>query len=488
MVVDVAVIGSGFGGLGAAIRLNETGVTNVAIFERASDLGGTWRDNIYAGCRCDVASNLYSFSFAPNPAWTNTYSYQPEIWRYLQNVADEYQLRDLIQYDHDVLDVSFEGPSKTWRLTTSQGDYYARCVILATGGLAEPRLPDIAGLSLFQGPIMHTAQWNDTIDLRDQRVGVIGTGASAIQTVPQIAPLVRTLEVFQRTPSWILPHLGRPVIERTKQIFTTLPFSQRLVRAWDYWRRELMVLGFVKDPSRMTKAETMSRDHLERQIKDESLRERLTPRYRLGCKRVLISNDFYPALNRDNVTLVTEGIESIEAKGVRTVDGELHEFDVLIAATGFYVTDNPMATQVHGAKGEELADAFLGDLANYKGTTFPDFPNFFMLGGPNTALGHSSIIFMLESQLNYITKAVKVALDDDALIEPKAHIAARWTRELQAKLPGTVWDTGCSSWYLNDAGRNTTIWPDFTFKFRNVTRHFDPRDHQISTSKKSEVS
>jgi cation diffusion facilitator CzcD-associated flavoprotein CzcO len=487
MVVNVAVIGSGFGGLGAAIRLRQAGVTNVAIFERANDLGGTWRDNTYPGCRCDVASNLYSFSFAPNPTWTNTYSYQPEIWGYLQNVADEYQLRSLIKYDHDVLEVSFNESTKQWRLTTSQGDYDARCVILATGGLAEPRLPAIEGLDTFDGPIMHTARWDGAVELSGKRVGVIGTGASAIQTVPNIAPIVSTLEVFQRTPSWILPHLGHPVIERTKRIFTTLPLVQRLVRAWGYWRRELMVLGFVKDLRRMTKAETMSREHLERQIRDESLREKLTPLYRLGCKRVLISNDFYPALARDNVTLVTDAITSIEAKGVRTSDGTLHECDVLIMATGFFVTNNPMATKVHGANGGRLSDAYHGDLDNYKGTTFPDFPNFFMLGGPNTALGHSSIIFMLESQLNYVTKAVRVALDDDALIEPKAHIAARWTRELQAKLPGTVWDTGCSSWYLNDAGVNTTIWPDFTFKFRSATRHFDARDHKISTSKTSEV-
>jgi cation diffusion facilitator CzcD-associated flavoprotein CzcO len=482
MVLDVAVIGSGFGGLGAAIRLRQSGVTNVAIFERAGDLGGTWRDNTYPGCRCDVASNLYSFSFAPNPQWTNTYSYQPEIQQYLQNVADQYQLRDLINYDHDVRDVSFDETKKLWRLTTSQGEYFARCVIMATGGLAEPRLPEIKGLELFQGPIMHTAKWNDAIDLVGKRVGLIGTGASAIQTVPEIAPLVGSLEVFQRTPSWVLPHLGHPVIERTKKIFSTLPLAQRLVRAWGYWRRELMVLGFVKDPTRMTKAETMSREHLERQIKNDGLREKLTPTYRLGCKRVLISNDFYPALNRNNVELVTESIRSIEAGGVRTDDGALHEFDVLITATGFFVTDNPMATKVHGAHGEKLTEALRGNLANYKGTTFPDFPNFFMLGGPNTALGHSSIIFMLESQLNYVTKAINVALDSNALIEPKEHMAQRWTRELQAKLPGTVWGTGCSSWYLNDSGRNTTIWPDFTFKFRSATRKFDPRDHKISVT------
>ncbi len=488
MVLDVAVVGSGFGGIGAAIRLRQVGVSDVVIFERSNDLGGTWRDNTYPGCRCDVASNLYSFSFAPNPAWTNSYSYRPDIWRYLHDVADRYDVRRLIKFDHDVHDVSFDATTSLWRLVTSQGEYAARCVILATGGLAEPRLPEINGLGEFAGPVVHTAAWDEAIDLRAKRVGVIGTGASAIQVVPQLAPEVESLELFQRTPAWILPHFGRPVLKRTQRLFATVPLTQRLVRAWDYWRRELMVLGFVKDPSRMTKAETLAREHLKRQIRNPDLRAKLTPTYRLGCKRVLISNDFYPSLNRDNVTLVTERIESVEPGGVRTADGELHELDVLVAATGFFVTDNPMALKVHGVKGEALADALRGDMANYKGSAFPDFPNFFMLGGPNTALGHSSIIFMLESQLNYVSSAVRFALDHGTLVEPKAHIADKWTREIRAKLPSTVWGTGCASWYLNERGVNTTLWPDFTFKFRRATRHFDSRNHLIAAKSTSEVS
>jgi cation diffusion facilitator CzcD-associated flavoprotein CzcO len=480
MTLDVAVIGSGFGGLGAAITLRKRGVTNIAIFERASELGGTWRDNRYPGCRCDVASALYSFSFAPNPKWTNTYSYQEEIWQYLSDVADRYRLRGLIKFDHDVSDTSFDSTAQLWRISTTRGDYEAKCVILATGGLAEPRLPDIDGLSTFAGPLMHTARWDETVDLKGKRVGVIGTGASSIQVVPQIAPIVASLEVFQRTPSWILPHLGRPVLERSKRIFSVLPLAERLVRAKVYWRNELMVLGFVKDPNRMGQAETMSRDHLARQITDPQLRERFNPIYRLGCKRVLISNDFYPAFNRDNVALVTEDIEWVDSSGIRTGDGIHHELDVLVAATGFYVTDNPMAEKVHGLGSVTLADAFRGALANYKGTAFPGFPNFYMLGGPNTALGHSSIIFMQESQLNYAIKAILAALRADLLIEPDEGAAERWTTQLRAKLPTTVWGTGCSSWYLNAEGINTTIWPDFTFKFRNATRKFDARDHRIS--------
>jgi cation diffusion facilitator CzcD-associated flavoprotein CzcO len=428
-----------------------------------------------------VASTLYSFSFAPNPQWTNTYSYQQEIWQYLSDVADRYRIRELIKFGCDVSDISFDRSAGLWRVTTDLGAYEAKCVILATGGLAEPRLPDITGLSTIAGPIMHTARWDETVELKGKRVGIIGTGASSIQVVPQLAPIVEQLEVFQRTPSWVLPHLGRPVLERTKTIFSMLPISQRLVRAKVYWRNELMVLGFVKDPRRMSGAETLSRDHLARQIDDPLLREQFTPMYRLGCKRVLISNDFYPAFNRNNVSLVTEHIESVEPTGVRTSDGTLHELDVLVAATGFFVTDSPMATKVHGTGDVTLADAFGGTLANYKGTAFPGFPNFYMLAGPNTALGHSSIIFMHESQLEYTTKAIQTALGTNALIEPDSGAAEHWTAQLRAKLPTTVWGTGCASWYLNAEGTNTTIWPDFTFKFRRATRRFDPRDHMIST-------
>lgn len=480
MVLNVAIIGSGFGGLGAAIRLREADVEGITVFERASDLGGTWRDNAYPGCRCDVASNLYSFSFAPNPGWSNTFSYQPEIWRYLQDVATTYDLRPIIKFDHDVTDVTFDPNANLWTIATNQGLYIARTVILATGGLAEPRLPDIEAIDSFNGPIMHTARWDPSIELTGKRVAVIGTGASAIQTIPQIAPHVAHLDVFQRTPSWILPHQGHPVRERTKRLFAALPFAQKLNRVYGYWRRELLVLGFVKDPSRMTKAETMARDHLSRQIVDPNLREKLTPSYRLGCKRVLLSNDYYPALVRDNVTLITEPIGSVEPTGVRTLDGQLHECDVIIAATGFFVTDNPMGEKVHGAHGETMAEAWRGDMANYKGTMFPGFPNLFMLSGPNTSLGHSSIVFMLESQLNYVVSAINLILRRNARVEPTVDAAQRWTRSLQEKLPGTVWGTGCSSWYLNEHGQNTTIWPDFTFKFRTQTRHFEPRDHLVS--------
>lgn len=479
--MDVAIIGSGFGGLGAAIRLRRAGIDDFLIFERAGDLGGTWRANTYPGCRCDVSSNLYSFSFAPNPEWSNSYSYQPEIWTYLERVAGDFELVERIRFHHDVRDISFNPMDRLWHLTTSAGDVQARAVILATGGLAEPRLPEIEGIATFAGPLVHTAAWDDDVALDGKRVGVIGTGASAIQVIPEIAPRVDHLDVFQRTPSWILPHLGHPVKARTKRLFRFLPLTQRVSRLLAYWRRELLVLGFVKNPTRMKVGERQALEFLEASVANPILREELTPHYRLGCKRVLLSSDFYPAIGRDNVTLVTDPIARIEPGGVRTRDGVLHELDVLVCATGFYVTDNPIGEKVHGAKGVALADAFRGDLANYKGTSFPDFPNLFMLSGPNTSLGHSSIIFMLESQLNYVAEALCVGLARHALVEPTREAATAWTTQLREKLPSTVWGTGCASWYLNEHGENTTIWPDFTFRFRKATRHFEPRDHLIQS-------
>lgn len=477
MVLDVAIIGAGFGGIGAGVRLGRARITNVAIFERASELGGTWRDNTYPGCRCDVSSNLYSFSFAPNPAWTNTFSYQPEIQRYLGDVARRHQVDELIRYDHDVLEVTFDEQARLWMLETNQGIYHARAVILAVGALAEPRMPTIAGLGDFEGPVLHTARWNSTVELNAKRIGVIGTGASAIQVIPELATHVEHLDVFQRTPAWVVPHRGRPVRARTQRLFRYVPIIQRLARYLDYWRRELLVLAFARQPARMAKAEDGARQFIAAHIKDPELRRALTPNYRMGCKRVLLSNDYYPALARSNVELVSDRIAWVAPKGVVTDDGRFHELDVLVCATGFLVTDNPVCQRVRAVDGRSLAEAFAGELAHYKGTTFPGFPNLFMLAGPNTGLGHSSIIFMIESQLNYVVRALEHALASKAPVEPTARAATAWTESLHAKFPCTVWGTGCASWYLNDAGRNTTIWPDFTFAFRRATHRFERDDH-----------
>jgi len=481
MTLNVAIIGSGFGGLAASVKLRNAGIDNFVMFERASELGGTWRDNTYPGCRCDVASNLYSLSFARNPNWSNSYSYQPEIQQYLLDVAKKFKLRDLIKFNHEVIDITYNQSKKLWDLKTNHGDFEARNVILAAGGLAEARLPNIDGIESFSGTIMHTARWDSSVDLQGKRVAMIGTGASAIQTIPEIVPLVAHLDVFQRTASWVLPHMqGHPVKKWTTLTYRFVPGAQKIVRWVGYWRRELLGLAFVKKIEKLQVGMEGAKEFRDLMVADPVLNAKLTPDYTMGCKRILISNSFYPAMVQPNVDLITEGIRNIEANGIRTQDGVLHEAEVLICATGFYVTDSPLGKKVHGIDDALLADSYLGDMANYLGSSFSKFPNLFMMGGPNTSLGHNSIVFMHESQLNYIIPAIKFALKKHAVVSPKEEKAVEWTKSIRSKTPHTVWGTGCTSWYLNASGENTTVWPDQTFRFRKSTRGFKKQDHDIT--------
>jgi cation diffusion facilitator CzcD-associated flavoprotein CzcO len=476
---SVAIIGAGFGGLGAAIALKAAGEHDLVILERASEVGGTWRDNTYPGCRCDVQSNLYSFSFAPNPDWTNTFPSQPELFDYLRDVAATNSLRHHIRFGIDVTSVDFDSSIGRWRLTSADGtQIVANSVILATGGLAEPKRPELPGLDDFAGRLVHSAAWDDDVDLAGNAVGVIGTGASSIQIVPAIVDEVGHLSVFQRTAPWILAHPGKATSARARHLYRRLPFAQKVARTVDYWLREWLVVPFAKRPSMMAKAESTALEHLRAQVADPALRAKLTPDYRLGCKRILMSDEYYPALQRPHVDLVTTPIERVTTTGVRLVDGTEVPLDVLVLATGFHVTDNPTASKVHGVGGVALADAYAGKLPCYRGTSFPGFPNLFMITGPNTALGHSSMVFMIESQLPYITEAIAIAGDAD-LIEPRREVAVEEEAALQAKLPGTVWGSGCASWYLTENGRNVTIWPDFTFAFRRRLRHLVPAHHVV---------
>lgn len=479
----VAIIGAGFGGLGAAIELKRRGEHDLIIFERALEVGGTWRENTYPGCRCDVQSNLYSFSFAPNPTWSNTYPSQPELLDYLRTVAHDHDLEPHLRFGFEVDSVDFDEDLGRWRLRCVDGqEVIARCVILATGGLAEPRLPDLEGLDDFEGTILHSATWDAGVSLDDKRVAVIGTGASAIQIVPAIAAQVAHLTVFQRTAPWILPHPGKAVSTRAQRLYAAVPLLQRLARWADYWLREWLVVPFVKAPKIMAGAESKALEHLARHIEDPELRRVLTPDYRLGCKRILMSDEYYPALQLDTVDLETRAIAAVTPTGVRLADGTEIDLDVLICATGFKVTDNPTATKVHGRGAVPLAAAYRGRVPCYRGTTFPGFPNLFMITGPNTALGHSSMVFMIESQLSYICEAITfISQPGVELIEPRYEVAAVEEEALQAKLPGTVWGTGCASWYLTDEGRNVTIWPDFTFRYRQRTRHLIAEHHVVTS-------
>ncbi|MDP2712628.1 MAG: NAD(P)/FAD-dependent oxidoreductase [Solirubrobacteraceae bacterium] len=473
--VRIAIVGTGFAGLGLAIRLKQEGIEDFVLIERADDVGGTWQANTYPGCQCDVPSHLYSFSFAPNPSWTRTYSRQPEIWRYLQAVAEEHDLRPHIRFGHELTGAAWDEQRELWSVQTSRGAWTAQVVVDASGPLSYPQVPRIRGLRRFQGKVFHSAEWDHDHDLGGERVAVIGTGASAIQFVPQIADRVGQMHVFQRTAPWILPHSDRRTTRVERRIYKTLPFLQKAVRAGVYWSRESFLLGFIKNPRIMGGAERIATAHMHRQVRDPELRRKLTPRFRLGCKRVLISNAWYPALTRPNVELVTDGIREIHGNAIVLDDGSEREVDTIILGTGFHVTDPPTAALVRGRDGRTLAERMQGGVQAYLGATMEGMPNFFKLIGPNTGLGHNSMVFMIEAQLRYVLDALRV-IDEQriATFEVRPEAMRAYNAQLQSKLPGTVWMSGCASWYLDADGRNTTIWPDFTFRFRRRTRRFDP--------------
>jgi cation diffusion facilitator CzcD-associated flavoprotein CzcO len=382
-----------------------------------------------------------------------------------------------IRFGHEVLAARWEEPARRWRITTSQGEFSARYLIAGSGLLVEPSLPDIPGLDQFQGTIMHSSRWDPGWQPAGRRVAVIGTGASAIQIVPELQPEVEHLTLFQRTPAYVLPHNNRPVTRAEKVAYKYLPATQRAARTATYWQRELLALGFVFRPQLLLRAEALWRSHMERAITDPDTRRRLTPGYRLGCKRVLLSNDFYPALAAANTSLVTEKITEFTADAIVTADGTRHPVDTVVFATGFHVSDNPMFSKITGRGGRTLASAHE---QTYLGTVLPNFPGFFQLTGANTALGHTSMVHIIESQLAYIidgVRKIEAAGGGPCVVRPD--VAAAYNQRLQGRLPHTIWGSGCSSWYLDRAGRNLTLWPGFTFQFRRQTRRFRPRDYLL---------
>jgi len=482
--VHVAVIGSGFAGIGASIALADAGIDHV-VLERADDVGGTWRDNTYPGCRCDVPSHLYSFSFAPNPDWSETYSPQPEIWAYLRRVAAERGVVDRTRFGHDVLDVSWDVDHRRWNLTTAAGPLTADVLLLGNGPLAEPALPDIPGIDTFEGTTFHSARWDHDHDLTGERVAVIGTGASAIQFVPEIQPQVEKLTVFQRTPPWVLPHGNRRITKAERALYRRLPLAQQWVRYLVYWSREAFATALIRNSKGLAVLEQVARRHLEHQVPDRDLRAKVTPEYRPGCKRLLPSNDWYPALGKPNVDVVTEKIIEVRPHAVVTADGTEHEVDTIIFGTGFRVTDNPVADRVRGRLGRTLAERFSEQgMAAYLGTTVPEFPNFFLLAGPNTGIGHTSLVVMMEAQYRYVIDALRTMERRGAATAEVRETALRsFSDEIQNKAAGTVWNSGgCSSWYLDAEGRNTTLWPDHTFKFVRRTRRFDPGRYELAAA------
>jgi cation diffusion facilitator CzcD-associated flavoprotein CzcO len=427
-----------------------------------------------------VPSHLYSFSFEPNPSWTRTYSRQPEIWQYLRRCAERHGLLDHLRFGHELKGATWSETEQRWHVQTAGGDFSAQLLIDATGPLSHPAVPAIRGLRRFEGKLFHSAEWDHDHDLTGERVAVIGTGASAIQFVPRIQKHVGTMHVFQRTAPWIMPHTDRPTSRLERELYRRVPLAQRLVRSAVYWTRESYLVGFAKNPRMMRPAERIARLHMHHQVRDRELRRKLEPDFRLGCKRVLLSNEWYPALTQPNVELVTDAISHIDGKRIVMTDGSSREVDTIILGTGFHVTDPPTAHLVRGRDGVTLAEAAGPSPQAYLGTTMSGFPNVFRIIGPNTGLGHNSMVYMIESQLSYLMDAIRV-MDAGAIatVEVRREAMERFNAEVQAMMPGTVWASGCASWYLDATGRNATLWPDFTFRFRQRTRHFDPDAYEL---------
>ena len=453
------------------IRLAQAGIRSFTILEKSARLGGTWWDNTYPGAQCDVRSHLYSFSFALNPDWSRVFAPQREILDYMERVAERWSLRAHIRFDSELVAAHFDESGSVWSLRTRGGETLdAEVLVCSTAPLSQPRLPDIPGLESFGGKLMHTARWDHTYEVAGKDVAVIGTAASAVQVVPRIAPQVRRLHVFQRTPNWIVPRPDREYRAWEKALSRVPPFG-RLRRWFNYWMQERNRLGFDSGTRIATMVEHLAASHLRRQIPDPELAAKLRPTYPLGCKRVLLSNDFYPALTRSNVELVTTPIACVEPDGVVTADGRRRSVDAIVCATGFDTLHLLGTIDVRGLRGQSLA-ATWGDAPRaYHGVTVAGFPNLFLLLGPNSGTGHTSVLLYVEAQVDYVLRALRelrtrrrhwLAVKPDAMHEHN--------RELQARLATTVWAGSCSSWYKNAAGHIAAIYPGYSFQYMREMR------------------
>jgi cation diffusion facilitator CzcD-associated flavoprotein CzcO len=479
--VRVGIIGAGFAGLGMAAQLVRHGRGDFLVVERASEVGGTWRDNSYPGAACDIRSDLYSFSFAPKPDWGRRYAPQPEILDYLKGVADRFELRPRILFDAELLRAEWSDPDGDdaghWTVTTSRETFTCEVLVAGAGPLIEPKWPVIPGLEIFAGPRFHSARWRHDVELAGADVAVIGTGASAIQFVPELQKVARSVTVYQRSAPWIVPRADGPTSPGRRRRFARYPALQRMARATVYASAEFRFLGFrFRAVGRVFEA--VSRAFLRREVKDEALRSKLTPDFRIGCKRILISSDYYRALTQPHVTLVTEPIASIDADGVVTADGVHHRADVLIGGTGFDATHPPIAPLIVGREQVSLARSWSPHMSALHGTAVAGFPNLFLLVGPNTALGHNSIVAIIEAQLGYVMSALD-ELDARAAgsLEPEPVAQEVHNEKLQRSLRGSVWESGCANFYLDDTGRNTTLWPGTVTAFRRALRHVEPAEY-----------
>jgi cation diffusion facilitator CzcD-associated flavoprotein CzcO len=487
----IVIIGTGFSGLGMGIKLKEAGEQDFVLFEKEAGVGGTWRVNHYPGCACDVPSHLYSFSFEANPGWSRMFAPQQEIKTYLENCARKYGILPHVRLNTAVENLRWDDSRSLWHIKTATGEYTANIVVSGMGGLSIPAYPNLKGLDQFQGKMFHSQQWDHQYDLAGKRVAVIGTGASAIQFVPHVQKKAAHMTLFQRTAPWIMSKPDRAMTWAEKNIFKRFPAAQRAFRDGIYWMLESRVLAFVINPRLMAIAKRDAMKHIRSQIKDPVLRKKVTPDYTIGCKRILMSDEYYPALAAPNADVVTTGIEEVRAHSLVTSDGVEHPVDAIIFGTGFRASDPIPPGVVFGREGVDLGELWKSGPEAYKGTTVAGFPNLFFLMGPNTGLGHNSMVYMIESQIAYVLSALKL-IDSKQLKSVEVHPKAQQTfnKEIQSKVSGTVWEAGgCQSWYIHPAsGKNVTLWPGFTWQFRKQTRRFDAGAYFLDGDKVSFVA
>ena len=482
----VLIIGAGFGGLGMAIALGRAGEHGVLLLEKGHDVGGVWRENTYPGAACDIPSHLYSYSFEPNPGWSRTYSPQAEILDYLRHCADKYAVRDKIRFGCEVTSAAFDEATSLWRVDwrDARGRAqagHARVLVSAVGLLGRPAVPAVPGLATFRGPVFHSARWNHDVPLKDKRIAVIGTGASAIQFVPELARDAARLTVFQRTPSYILPRPDRAYSDRERRRFARWPWLMAALRALLYAAHDARAVGFTRLRWMMDIVGGVpSRRLLKRQVPDAALRERLAPRHPIGCKRILISNDWLPTFSRPNVELVTDAIEAVTPAGVRVAGGREIEVDAIVLGTGFTASEFLAPMEIRGRGGRGLNEAWSQGAQAWLGIAVPGFPNFFMLYGPNTNLGHNSIVFMLECQVAHVMRCLaKLRGERGAAIEMTTPPFERYNARVQQRSQKTVF-AGCTSWYVDAQGRHTVNWPGFTTSYRWLTRHAGLGAYRVS--------
>lgn len=478
---SVLIIGSGFSGLGMAVSLQREGRHDFIVLERATDVGGTWRDNTYPGAACDIQSHLYSYSFKPNPRWSRVYAPQPEILDYLRRTAQDEKILENVQFGASVERASWDETRGLWVVQTTRGVFEAPVLISAAGHLSDPSYPDIPGIAKFKGQVFHSAKWDHSCDWAGKRVGVIGTGASAIQIVPQLARTASHLTVFQRSAPYVIPRRDHVYSDAEQGMFERFPEAMQELRDELFWGNESRFPQRRQVPAFIEMVRGMASCHLQAQVPDEALRKKLTPHYAIGCKRILISNDYYPALMQPHVQLETSGIECIDETGVLLKSGEKVELDLLVVATGFEATELPIAERIHGAGGQSLAHKWKDGGHAFACTTVSGFPNFFFMLGPNTGLGAGSMIFMIETQINYIREGAGYVLGHGVVVEPDARAEQDYTDSIQQRSQGTVWVSGgCSSWYLHPgSGKLTALWPDFMSQFRKENGAFRTEGYSV---------